>query len=212
MSSSSRPHSASSPPSGSRHAPLASSAATGNVNTVAGLQPIEGVQGLENVDVTDKIAGHNTVGFKVTEREFDEVEEPDFEGECVVLTPDEQSQSLSLLNNTNASTNLSPNPTRTPPPLLIRAPESASCSAEDSGAEEKGGGAEEERGGSSSSSSPSTTTTTITFSKLTPHHTTSTIPKTARFDFAANQSRVGGVGEQGWEDQGDDCQSVDDGG
>ncbi|GAW04638.1 hypothetical protein LENED_006443 [Lentinula edodes] len=63
---------------------------------------------------------------------------------------------------------------------------------------------------SSSSSSPSTTTTTITFSKLTPHHTTSTIPKTARFDFAANQSRVGGVGEQGWEDQGDDCQSVDD--
>ncbi|KAJ3846058.1 hypothetical protein EV368DRAFT_14031, partial [Lentinula lateritia] len=33
----------------------ASSAATGNVNTVAGLRPIEGVQGLENVDVTDKV-------------------------------------------------------------------------------------------------------------------------------------------------------------
>ncbi|KAJ3965666.1 hypothetical protein EV361DRAFT_773652, partial [Lentinula raphanica] len=57
----------------------------GNVNTVAGLRPIEGVQGLENVDVTDKIAGHMSyrvympvileeLGFKVTERWFDEVE------------------------------------------------------------------------------------------------------------------------------------------
>ncbi|KAJ3805159.1 hypothetical protein F5876DRAFT_82106 [Lentinula aff. lateritia] len=72
------------------------SAATGNVNTVAGLRPIEGVQGLENVDVTDKIAGHMSyrvympvileeLGFKVTERWFDEVEEPDFEGDRVVL-------------------------------------------------------------------------------------------------------------------------------
>ncbi|KAJ4463916.1 hypothetical protein C8J55DRAFT_398748, partial [Lentinula edodes] len=57
----------------------------GNVNTVASLRPIEGVQGLGNVDVTDKIAGHMSyrvyipvileeLGFKVTERWFDEVE------------------------------------------------------------------------------------------------------------------------------------------
>ncbi|KAJ4465456.1 hypothetical protein J3R30DRAFT_3743736 [Lentinula aciculospora] len=82
----------------------ASSAATGNVNTVAGLRPIEGVRGLENVDVTDKIAGHMSyrvympvileeLGFKVTERWFDEVEEPDFEGDRVVQTPEEQQQS-----------------------------------------------------------------------------------------------------------------------
>ncbi|KAJ3767873.1 hypothetical protein FB446DRAFT_753526 [Lentinula raphanica] len=79
----------------------ASSAVSGNVNTVAGLRPIEGVQGLENVDVTDKIAGHMSyrvympvileeLGFKVTERWFDEVEEPDFEGDRVVLSPEEQ--------------------------------------------------------------------------------------------------------------------------
>ncbi|KAJ3859782.1 hypothetical protein EV359DRAFT_86025 [Lentinula novae-zelandiae] len=40
---------------GGRYVNAASSAATGNVNTVAGLRPIEGVQGLENVDVTDKV-------------------------------------------------------------------------------------------------------------------------------------------------------------
>ncbi|KAJ3964661.1 hypothetical protein EV361DRAFT_811834, partial [Lentinula raphanica] len=32
-----------------------SAGSLGNVNTVAGLRPIEGVQGLENVDVTDKV-------------------------------------------------------------------------------------------------------------------------------------------------------------
>ncbi|KAJ3713006.1 hypothetical protein DFJ43DRAFT_1105830 [Lentinula guzmanii] len=71
----------------------ASSAVSGNVNTVAGLRPILGVQGLENHDVTDKIAGHMSyrvympliledLGFKITQTWFDEVEEePDFEGE-----------------------------------------------------------------------------------------------------------------------------------
>ncbi|KAJ3979422.1 hypothetical protein F5890DRAFT_1449242, partial [Lentinula detonsa] len=71
----------------------ASSAVSGNVNTVAGLRPILGVQGLENHDVTDKIAGHMSyrvympliledLGFKITQTWFDEVEEePDFEGD-----------------------------------------------------------------------------------------------------------------------------------
>ncbi|KAJ4463797.1 hypothetical protein C8J55DRAFT_380512, partial [Lentinula edodes] len=57
----------------------------GNVNTVTGLRPIEGVQGLENVDVTDKVRSQATyrkrvympvileeLGFKVTERWFNE--------------------------------------------------------------------------------------------------------------------------------------------
>ncbi|KAJ3782221.1 hypothetical protein GGU10DRAFT_276016, partial [Lentinula aff. detonsa] len=69
------------------------SSAVSNVNTVAGLRPILGVQGLENHDVTDKIAGHMSyrvympliledLGFKTTQSWFDEVEEePDFEGE-----------------------------------------------------------------------------------------------------------------------------------
>ncbi|KAF9077306.1 hypothetical protein BDP27DRAFT_1413730 [Rhodocollybia butyracea] len=75
--------------------------ASSNVNTVAGLRPIQGVQGLENIDVTDKIAGHMSyrvympvileeLGFRVTERWFDEVEEPDFEGDRVVITEEEE--------------------------------------------------------------------------------------------------------------------------
>ncbi|KAJ4470367.1 hypothetical protein C8J55DRAFT_185404 [Lentinula edodes] len=89
----------------------------GNVNTVAGLRPIEGVQGLENVDVTDKIAGHMSyrvympvileeLGFKVTERWFDEVEEPDFEGDRVVLpsSPSSSSNPSTSPDSTNPST------------------------------------------------------------------------------------------------------------
>jgi hypothetical protein len=33
-------------------------ATSGGLNTIAGLRPVEGVPGLENVDVTDKISGH----------------------------------------------------------------------------------------------------------------------------------------------------------
>ncbi|KAH7868552.1 uncharacterized protein C8R40DRAFT_823611 [Lentinula edodes] len=153
----------------------ASSAASGNVNTVAGLRPIEGVQGLENVDVTDKdvllfllllillllhllllpysphtllptlsfsplsfphsqslflihlptltpshpytqIAGHMSyrvympvileeLGFKVTERWFDEVEEPDFEGDRVVLPSSSSTSTSTSPDSTNPSTN-----------------------------------------------------------------------------------------------------------
>lgn len=77
--------------------------------TVAGLRPILNVPGLENVDVTDKIAGHMSyrvympvileeLGFRVTERWFDEVEEVDFEGQCgSVFEFDCEPNSFSLL-------------------------------------------------------------------------------------------------------------------
>jgi hypothetical protein len=59
--------------------------ATTGGGTVAGLRPIEGIPGLENVDVTDKIAGHmsyrvympvilDQLGFPVTAMYFDEPE------------------------------------------------------------------------------------------------------------------------------------------
>jgi len=59
--------------------------ATTGGGTVAGLRPIEGVPGVENVDVTDKIAGHTSyrvympiildqLGFPVTATYFDEPE------------------------------------------------------------------------------------------------------------------------------------------
>lgn len=58
-------------------------ATSGGVGTVAGLRPVENVPGLENVDVTDKIAGHmsyrafmplilDQLGFPVFADYFDE--------------------------------------------------------------------------------------------------------------------------------------------
>ena len=60
-------------------------ATSGGLNTVAGLRPVENVPGLENVDVTDKIAGHmsyrtfmplilDQLGFPVFADYFDEPE------------------------------------------------------------------------------------------------------------------------------------------
>lgn len=60
-------------------------ATSGGVGAVAGLRPIEGVSGLENVDVTDKISGHmsyrtfmplilDQLGFPVFADYFDEPE------------------------------------------------------------------------------------------------------------------------------------------
>lgn len=66
-------------------------ATSGGVGAVAGLRPIEGVPGLENVDVTDKISGHmsyrtfmplilDQLGFPVFADYFDEPEV------CVLLS------------------------------------------------------------------------------------------------------------------------------
>ncbi|KAG8913945.1 hypothetical protein FRC00_001232 [Tulasnella sp. 408] len=63
-------------------------ATSGGLNTVAGLRPVEDVPGLENVDVTDKIAGHmsyriympvilDQLGFPVSATYFDEPEDLD---------------------------------------------------------------------------------------------------------------------------------------
>ncbi|KAL6304838.1 hypothetical protein BKA93DRAFT_825445 [Sparassis latifolia] len=75
-------------------------ATSGGLNTVAGLRPVQDVPGLENVDVTDKIAGHmsyrtfmplilDQLGFPVSADYFDEPVEPDFEGERIVVREDE---------------------------------------------------------------------------------------------------------------------------
>lgn len=61
-------------------------ATTGGINTVAGMRPVDHVPGLENVDLTDKIAGHlsyrvymplilDQLGFAVSADFFDEPEE-----------------------------------------------------------------------------------------------------------------------------------------
>ncbi|KAF8902239.1 hypothetical protein CPB84DRAFT_875384 [Gymnopilus junonius] len=75
-------------------------ATSGGVGAVAGLRAVEGVPGLENVDVTDKIAGHmsyrtfmplilDQLGFPVFSDFFDEPEEPDFDEERIVVREDD---------------------------------------------------------------------------------------------------------------------------
>ncbi|CAL1694697.1 unnamed protein product [Somion occarium] len=81
-------------------------ATSGGLNTVAGLRPVENVPGLENVDVTDKISGHmsyrtfmplilDQLGFPVSADYFDEPEEPDFEGDRIVVREGEELQKKS---------------------------------------------------------------------------------------------------------------------
>ncbi|KZT73244.1 DUF726-domain-containing protein [Daedalea quercina L-15889] len=78
-------------------------ATAGSLNTVAGLRPVENVPGLENIDVTDKISGHmsyrtfmplilDQLGFPVSADYFDEPEEPDFEGERIVVREGEEEE------------------------------------------------------------------------------------------------------------------------
>ncbi|CED85295.1 Uncharacterized conserved protein [Phaffia rhodozyma] len=75
--------------------------ATAAGNTVAGLRPVEGIPGLENFDVTDKIAGHlsyrpmmplllHSVGLPVTADYFDEPEEPEFLEDRIVVNEAEE--------------------------------------------------------------------------------------------------------------------------
>ncbi|KDQ31542.1 hypothetical protein PLEOSDRAFT_1036408, partial [Pleurotus ostreatus PC15] len=100
-------------------------ATSGGVGTVAGLRPIEGVPGLENVDVTDKIAGHmsyrtfmplilDQLGFPVFADYFDEPEEPDFEGERVVITEEEQKKKKGWFSRKKSKSSVSDNATRPP--------------------------------------------------------------------------------------------------
>ncbi|KAI0033809.1 hypothetical protein K488DRAFT_46852 [Vararia minispora EC-137] len=76
-------------------------ATSAGLSNIAGLRPVENVPGLENVDVTDKISGHmsyrtfmplilDQLGFPVSADHFDEPEEPDFEGERIVLRDGEE--------------------------------------------------------------------------------------------------------------------------
>ncbi|EJD03554.1 DUF726-domain-containing protein [Fomitiporia mediterranea MF3/22] len=76
-------------------------ATSGGLQNIAGLRPVNDVPGLENVDVTDKIAGHmsyrtfmplilDQLGFPVSADYFNEPEEPDFTGDRIVVREDEE--------------------------------------------------------------------------------------------------------------------------
>ncbi|KAF7307618.1 hypothetical protein MIND_00557000 [Mycena indigotica] len=85
-------------------------ATSGGVGTVAGLRPVENVPGLENVDVTDKIAGHmsyrtfmplilDQLGFPVFADFFDDPVEPDFEGDRIVEREEDKNKKSGWFSN-----------------------------------------------------------------------------------------------------------------
>ncbi|KAI0253223.1 hypothetical protein BJV78DRAFT_1302757 [Lactifluus subvellereus] len=101
-------------------------ATSGGVGTVAGLRPVENVPGLENVDVTDKIAGHisyrvflplilDQLGFPVSADHFDEPEQPDFEGDRIVVREGEEVPKKDWFSRSKPST---PDPQTSRPPFL----------------------------------------------------------------------------------------------
>ncbi|PPR06247.1 hypothetical protein CVT24_000919 [Panaeolus cyanescens] len=94
-------------------------ATSGGVGTVAGLRPVENVPGLENVDVTDKIAGHmsyrtfmplilDQLGFPVFSDFFDEPEEPDFSEDRIVVREEDQKKSSGWFSRKKTSTSSTP--------------------------------------------------------------------------------------------------------
>ncbi|KAG8827924.1 hypothetical protein FRC19_011072 [Serendipita sp. 401] len=113
-------------------------ATTGGINTVAGMRPIENVPGLENVDLTDKIAGHmsyrsymplilDQLGFPVSADYFDEPAEMKVDREVVRDEPQEKNKKrISLFGRGTGST--SPRVSR--PPGAIQRP-STSISEKD---------------------------------------------------------------------------------
>ncbi|KAF9786700.1 hypothetical protein BJ322DRAFT_1051458 [Thelephora terrestris] len=100
-------------------------ATSGGLNTIAGLRPLEGVPGLENVDVTDKIAGHmsyrmfmplilDQLGFPVSSDHFDEPKEPDFKGDRVVMKESETTQNKGWFGRKKKSVTASQKVSRPP--------------------------------------------------------------------------------------------------
>ncbi|KAI0778857.1 hypothetical protein BD413DRAFT_466243 [Trametes elegans] len=101
-------------------------ATSGGLNTVAGLRPVENVPGLENVDVTDKIAGHmsyrtfmplilDQLGFPVSADYFDEPEEPDFEGDRVVIREGQENEKKGWFGRRKKKSSSSSQSTSRPP-------------------------------------------------------------------------------------------------
>ncbi|TFK69887.1 DUF726-domain-containing protein [Pluteus cervinus] len=100
-------------------------ATSGGVGTVAGLRPITGIPGVENVDVTDKIAGHmsyrtfmplilDQLGFPVSADYFDEPEEPDFQGDRVVIKEEDVQEKKGWFSRKKAKPSLQQNASRPP--------------------------------------------------------------------------------------------------
>ncbi|KAF8992579.1 DUF726-domain-containing protein [Hymenopellis radicata] len=154
-------------------------ATSGGVGTVAGLRPIEGVPGLENVDVTDKIAGHmsyrtfmplilDQLGFPVFADYFDEPENPDFEEDRIVVREEDVKQKKGWFSRKTSGTQT---PVSRPPsgsPYAKKPPATADDELP-----------------------PRLTPPTSPGHASTPSDPEIKIPKTAGFDFAAMKEVIG---------------------
>ncbi|KAG8876142.1 hypothetical protein FRB97_004418 [Tulasnella sp. 331] len=126
-------------------------ATSGGLNTVAGLRPVDHVPGLENVDVTDKIAGHmsyriympvilHQLGFPVTADYFDEPEDMEEMWEREAYIKEQQMQAAKppakkrftfFKRSASTSTPVTPLEPSLPPLAMPPKKASASASADD---------------------------------------------------------------------------------
>ncbi|KAF9225184.1 DUF726-domain-containing protein [Gyrodon lividus] len=102
-------------------------ATSGGLSSVAGLRPIQGIPGLENVDVTDKISGHmsyrtfmplilDQLGFPVSADYFDEPVEHEFKEDRVVIRDEElESQKKGWFSRRKKKSSLPPFSVSRPP-------------------------------------------------------------------------------------------------
>ncbi|KAJ6541666.1 hypothetical protein B0H19DRAFT_1212823 [Mycena capillaripes] len=115
-------------------------ATSGGVGTVAGLRPVENVPGLENVDITDKIAGHmsyrtfmplilDQLGFPVFADYFDDPVEPDFEGDRIVEREEDKGKKKGWFSKNKETTR--PESVSRPPSTLSKHTNSSSVSLND---------------------------------------------------------------------------------
>ncbi|ESK92389.1 duf726 domain protein [Moniliophthora roreri MCA 2997] len=165
-------------------------ATSGGVGTVAGLRPVMGVPGLENVDVTDKIAGHmsyrsfmplilDELGFPVFADYFDEPEEPDFEGERVVIHEGREAEKKSWFSRKKAPTF----------PKHVSRPPSASSFSFTKKRPSNGGGLE--KVGEDDDLPPRVDSPAESIPSGTQTPDESSIPKHAGFNLAAMQKMIG---------------------
>lgn len=164
-------------------------ATSGGVGTVAGLRPIEGIPGLENVDVTDKISGHmsyrsfmplilDQLGFPVFADYFDEPEEPDFKEDRIVVREEDEPKKKGWFSRKKPAP--SPQKASRPPSATSRTSKTKTQNDDLPPRTEK------ISTDSSSSAASGTVTPTSEASESTPH-----LPLHAGFDFNAIKDMLG---------------------
>ncbi|KIP03909.1 hypothetical protein PHLGIDRAFT_129851 [Phlebiopsis gigantea 11061_1 CR5-6] len=179
-------------------------ATSGGLNTVAGLRPVLNVPGLENVDVTDKIAGHmsyrtfmplilDQLGFPVSADYFDEPVEPDFEEDRIVVREEDEPKKSGWFSRKKKPSTANPRASR--PPSIGSLPshhrKTSSQSTLDDDLPPREGTPVSFQAGVPTPVSPSRTPTASSPLEGLAVSDHPDLPKTAGFDLAAIQQIIG---------------------